>query len=419
MTAQQMSGALSNLYPSENFTVNPAVSANPATNARAMSTNTIGVDIATNALNNAGINTAGMTSTQMANALQGLNPNENFTVVPTVNANVNANPNVNANVNANVNPNVNANVNTNVNPNINPNVNTNVNTNINPNVNTNANVNTNSPYVNVPPQSVPAYNPALEALQAQMAAQSAAIAQQNSFLAEQAAAQKAAAEAEKAAADQAQTNASMQRAMQFLNPSSKPSSNYEVPGVAAAIIGGRSGFISPLEAFSRMVEKNDYVPQQQPEGALMQASPYAYGKQTDLNDIFGLNDDDQVEQNAKAGGLMTPLMAGGGTTRYGKFAGGGLNVVHHAGKMRVDFRRGDAVTGAGDGQSDDIPAMLADGEFVIPADVVSALGNGSTKAGSDALYEMMHSIRAHTRKAHPKSLPPPAKSPLDYISKRK
>jgi hypothetical protein len=173
-----------------------------------------------------------------------------------------------------------------------------------------------------------------------------------------------------------------------------------------------------------MVQGNQYVPQQQqqqPEGALMQASPYAYGKQTDLNDIFGIGDegDEQVEQTAKAGGLMTPLMATGGTTRYGKFAGGGLNVVHHAGKMRVDFRRGDAVTGAGDGQSDDIPAMLADGEFVIPADVVAALGNGSTKAGSDALYEMMHSIRARARKGHPKSLPPPAKSPLDYISKRK
>jgi acetyltransferase len=37
---------------------------------------------------------------------------------------------------------------------------------------------------------------------------------------------------------------------------------------------------------------------------------------------------------------------------------------------------------------------LADGEFVFPADVVSALGNGSTKAGTDKLYKMMHEIRA-------------------------
>jgi hypothetical protein len=218
----------------------------------------------------------------------------------------------------------------------------------------------------------------------------------------------------------------MKRAEGFLALPSRPATKYEPDPVTAAIIGGTSAFVSPLEAFSQMVQGNDYTPQQQqPEGALMQASPYAYGKQTDLNEILGLDDyapddeTDQLEQNAKTGGLMTPLMAAGGNTRYGKFAGGGLNVVHHAGKMRVDFRRGDAVTGAGDGQSDDIPAMLADGEFVIPADVVAALGNGSTKAGSDALYEMMHSIRARARKGHPKSLPPPAKSPLDYISKRK
>jgi hypothetical protein len=64
--------------------------------------------------------------------------------------------------------------------------------------------------------------------------------------------------------------------------------------------------------------------------------------------------------------------------------------------------------------------MLADGEFVFPADVVAALGNGSTKAGSDKLYDMMHSIRAYHRSAKPKDLPPPAKkSPLDYLKKRK
>jgi len=113
-------------------------------------------------------------------------------------------------------------------------------------------------------------------------------------------------------------------------------------------------------------------------------------------------------------------MASGGSTRYGKYAGGGLNVINHQGKNRVDFRSGDAVTGAGDGQSDDIPAMLADGEFVFPADVVAALGNGSTKAGSDKLYDMMHSIRAHHRSARPEDLPPPAKkSPLDYLKKHK
>jgi hypothetical protein len=39
------------------------------------------------------------------------------------------------------------------------------------------------------------------------------------------------------------------------------------------------------------------------------------------------------------------------------------------------------------------PARLADGEFVIPADVVSHLGNGSTKAGSKKLYAMLDKVR--------------------------
>jgi hypothetical protein len=38
-------------------------------------------------------------------------------------------------------------------------------------------------------------------------------------------------------------------------------------------------------------------------------------------------------------------------------------------------------------------ARLADGEFVIPADVVSHLGNGSSKAGAKQLYSMMDKVR--------------------------
>ena len=59
------------------------------------------------------------------------------------------------------------------------------------------------------------------------------------------------------------------------------------------------------------------------------------------------------------------------------------------------------LSGGGDGMSDSIranidgkqEARLADGEFVIPADVVSHLGNGSSKAGAKKLYAMMDKIR--------------------------
>ena len=39
------------------------------------------------------------------------------------------------------------------------------------------------------------------------------------------------------------------------------------------------------------------------------------------------------------------------------------------------------------------PARLSDGEFVIPADVVAHLGNGSSKAGAQKLYDMMARVR--------------------------
>ena len=59
------------------------------------------------------------------------------------------------------------------------------------------------------------------------------------------------------------------------------------------------------------------------------------------------------------------------------------------------------LSGPGDGMSDSIPAnidgkqeaRLADGEFVIPADVVSHLGNGSSKSGSQRLYAMLDAVR--------------------------
>ncbi len=59
------------------------------------------------------------------------------------------------------------------------------------------------------------------------------------------------------------------------------------------------------------------------------------------------------------------------------------------------------IDGMGDGMDDMVPAklegqddvLLSDGEFIVPADVVSGLGNGSSKAGSDRLYDMMDRVR--------------------------
>ena len=72
---------------------------------------------------------------------------------------------------------------------------------------------------------------------------------------------------------------------------------------------------------------------------------------------------------------------------------------------KVDGERGDIegmIEGPGDGMDDLVTAemddgsqdvLLSDGEFIVPADVVSGLGNGSTDAGAEELYNMMDRVR--------------------------
>jgi hypothetical protein len=98
-------------------------------------------------------------------------------------------------------------------------------------------------------------------------------------------------------------------------------------------------------------------------------------------------------------------LAGGGYDRmvgeqpmYQAMARGGISDL---GSYSDYARGGRMLKGPGDGMSDSIPASiagkrparLADGEFVIPADVVSHLGNGSTDAGAKQLYAMMDRVR--------------------------
>jgi len=90
------------------------------------------------------------------------------------------------------------------------------------------------------------------------------------------------------------------------------------------------------------------------------------------------------------------------------FSEGGLNAIQHR-----------YVTGAGDGTSDSIPAMLANGEFVIPADVVSSLGNGSNDSGAEVLDSFLKTIREHKQKHNAKHLPPDSKGPLAYLLEAK
>jgi hypothetical protein len=89
-----------------------------------------------------------------------------------------------------------------------------------------------------------------------------------------------------------------------------------------------------------------------------------------------------------AGGLMG--YAPGGITSLGGYSDGGR-----------------LLRGPGDGVSDSIPATiagkqparLADGEFVIPARIVSEIGNGSTEAGAKKLYAMMDRVQNARKKS--------------------
>lgn len=87
------------------------------------------------------------------------------------------------------------------------------------------------------------------------------------------------------------------------------------------------------------------------------------------------------------------------------FARGGLSsAASHLGDYSDGGR---LLRGPGDGVSDSIPAVigkkqparLADGEFVVPARIVSELGNGSTEAGARKLYAMLDRVQAARKKS--------------------
>lgn len=108
--------------------------------------------------------------------------------------------------------------------------------------------------------------------------------------------------------------------------------------------------------------------------------------------------------DAVGGGDMAGGLAGqGASADTGSMDGGGGIGFARGGISHLgDYSDGGRLLrGPGDGVSDSIPAMigrkqparLADGEFVVPARIVSELGNGSTEAGARKLYAMMDRVQ--------------------------
>ena len=155
---------------------------------------------------------------------------------------------------------------------------------------------------------------------------------------------------------------------------------YSIPGMA---IGGLAMGGQPNQMYpqSQQEHTNFATPTQMPTSA-----------QTVMSDYDTLT--------SPFTGQEKPMgMASGGIADLGGYSDGGR-----------------MLRGPGDGMSDSIPASisgrqparLADGEFVVPADVVSHLGNGSTDAGAKQLYKMMDKVRtARTgRKSQGKQINP-------------
>jgi hypothetical protein len=124
------------------------------------------------------------------------------------------------------------------------------------------------------------------------------------------------------------------------------------------------------------------APDGQPVGPLGRLLGMARKREQDANPGLGYTynqDDQQYVQQQASGGLSDARYNLGGYSDGGRL-----------------------LRGPGDGVSDSIPAVigkkqparLADGEFVVPARIVSELGNGSTEAGARKLYGMMDRVQA-------------------------
>lgn len=172
------------------------------------------------------------------------------------------------------------------------------------------------------------------------------------------------------------------------------------------------GFVPPQPNYVRFAEggRTD-MPRRRGLAALPQsrlAPPAMYfgeGKARDFTNTSGMRADQaaqKIMEDAHKRARIEPKKAPK-TNPIALSGGGGLGLYSDGGNL---------LKGPGDGMSDDIPASingtqgarLTDGEFVVPADVVSGIGNGSTDAGARKLYSMMDKVR-HGRTGRKKQAP--------------
>jgi hypothetical protein len=182
------------------------------------------------------------------------------------------------------------------------------------------------------------------------------------------------------------------------------------------------------------------IPQQATGGNMQQSNPYNTLFQTMLADKGGTNPSYGAPMFSAASNMLGYATGGGAKMddylthlkklrdkeQTGALMSSGLKLLGAPAYNTMGFKdgghipefktgtTGHYVKGAGDGQSDDIPAMLADGEYVFDADTVASLGNGSSDAGAQLLDHFREAAREHKRSAPVDKIPPKA-SPLAYM----
>jgi len=171
----------------------------------------------------------------------------------------------------------------------------------------------------------------------------------------------------------------------YFNPMFTARTPYEAPGPEYAAAGGLMGYAmgGPVENMSNMnaIGANTGYPM-----ASLQTPMYSNPnmQQPEATNVIAPSAD--VGVGAYTG---EQRFAAGGVSDLGGYSDGGR-----------------LLRGPGDGVSDSIPASignrqparLADGEFVVPARIVSEIGNGSTEAGARKLYAMMDRVQRARRK---------------------
>ena len=170
-----------------------------------------------------------------------------------------------------------------------------------------------------------------------------------------------------------------------------------------------SGNMAPLLVGGALLAGQSGGSQQQaPAGATRNLTP---AQQEYLNRPGVTWDWARLQRDAAASGTPLDQYV---STNWPRIAGGEYNVRQMAEGGLSALSR--FVRGGGTGRSDEIPAKLSDGEYVIDAETVAMLGDGSGKAGAQRLDEMREKIRQHKGKTLAKGkFSPNAKSPLSYI----